>query len=186
MVHQLCHLVDLGSAAAAVQRKRHQTVVVGRVPEIGRLRAVSGMSVAMTADATRRELPIADELRHSRGHATGHHPLAGAGIIRAIVVVIRILVPKGLYQRCHPDCAITTGRVIVGGQCPPGCIHLLVGERGRRHCRTDFGSILGKPLLQLHWNMLCIEIALGGITQHRRDAVIGTDNHITVAYIIYV
>ena len=186
MVHQLGYLVDLGSAAAAVQRKGHQTVVVGRVAEIGRLGAVRVVGVTVVAYTPRRILPIADDLRHSRGHATGHHPLAGAGIIRAIVVVIRILVPKGLYQRRHPDCAVTAGGVIVGSQNPPGCVHLLVGERGRRHCRADFGSILGKPLLQLHWNMLCIEIALGGITQHRRDAVIGTDNHITVAYIIYV
>ena len=186
MVHQLCHLVDLGSAAAAVQRKRHQTVVVGRVPEIGRLGAVRVVGVTVAAYTPRRILPIADDLRHSRGHATGHHPLAGAGIIRAIVVVIRMLVPKGLYQRCHPDCTVTAGGVIVGSQSPPGCVHLLVGEPGRRHCRADFGCILGKPFLQLHWNVLHIKVPFGGITQHWCDTVVGTDNHITVAYIIYI
>ena len=140
----------------------------------------------MTADATRRELPIADELRHSRGHATGHHPLAGAGIIRAIVVVIRILVPKGLYQRRHPDRAVTAGGVIVGSQCPPRRYRCFVREPGRRDSRTDFSGILSKPFLQLHRNVLHIKVPFGGITQYRRDTVVGTDNHIAVTYIVDV
>ena len=186
MVAELGHLFDFCSTAATGKLKGHQAVVIGGGPEVGRLHAVCAVSVTVTADTLRRVHPIAEKLCHCGGHAAGNRSLAGRGIVRAIVVVAWRLVPMGLDQRGDDNTPISGGCVVFGSQCPPGGGHSLIGEGGRRHRSTYFSNILGKPLLQLDRCLLYVEIALGGIPQHRCDAVIGTDNHITLTYIVNV
>ena len=151
VAHQRCHSIRLSTGVACGIDVEHivPIVVVPRQILSQRLPA-SFIIIRYGSVAVFRPLPVVEDLRHSGCHTTRDASLAvGHG---AIVVIGRPLVPLGLDE-CLDD------------NLRRPALHILSAQLPLMHGIHEHGHLL-QPVAQSCRQVLCIEAALVGISQH--------------------
>ena len=190
VVYQRCHGVNLGLAACRGQRVGHGEPLVVGVAEVGREHAVADASVVadvgVGAVARGGMVPVFHYLRRRRGHAARHGQLTVDGVVGAVGVVVRALVPGGRQHGRHVRRQRLLGGHALLQQAP-------LGGHGGGH-GVAVGSALGavldgfgtagylavvalKPRPDVGGHRLGTEDARRRVAQHGAHAVVGGDKH---------
>ena len=187
MVREAGHLGAHQRVGAGVDGGGHEVVEVDGVAEVGGEGAEvhgvvvhGGGVVAVGAVAAHGPFPVAEELGGGGGHAAGDslHGVAAVLVHRTHAVIVGVLVPGGLDDGFHHYGAGAALRLVDGG---PLCGHLSGGLVLLTDGGADLVAVAFQHVVQTGGHGVGVEGAFGGVGQYGEGAVVGGDDHITLA-----
>ena len=168
MVHKSSDSYFLFLSCATVVYRNHVVPIVSSLTKVGVLLTITHRKITMFTCSRHWPFPILHQLGHGCRHATRR------AATRSIHVIRRILIPFQLYQ--GPDHReIPVGmHDAVGLKILPAADDVSIGSTTLLHHRFDAARNFAQHETQAIWSSFIVEIAMVGITENRRRAVVGS------------
>ena len=125
---------------------------------------------------------VFDNLRHSRGHATGNGLVVA--FTRTQSVVPRALAPRGGEQRRHSAGVAAAHRFTTLHQFRPSLLNFVRSGQVVLFHIGNFVGIALQPRSAVDGDVLRVETSVGGIAQHGFHCVVGGNDDEAAAYVI--
>ena len=171
VVHQGGHGVDFSRRAGRGEMDRHVGPVVGRGAEVGTLRAIVIVGVAVAAGALHGPVPVLHQLGHGGGHAARHRTFVGSAVVGAQVVVAGRLVPACRHQGSHH--AMGRHLAVAVQQATP----LGVARQAPLAAPDYLTLVFPQPAVHMGRDALHTEVVLVRVGQDGTGAVVARHQH---------